>query len=74
MLHLQQYLASGTTYLYKIQFMIKHLRKILQFSFRKLEDTTFVSVPYEQQMLSYQQIEIADGSELEILGEVIITV
>jgi hypothetical protein len=54
--------------------MIKHIKKILQFSFRKLEDTSFVSVPYEQQMLSYQEIEIADGSELEILGEVIITV
>jgi len=44
------------------------------YSWRKVVAGAVVSIPFEQQMVSYQEIEIADTGELIIEGEVVIIV
>lgn len=39
------------------------------FSYRKLIAGQFLSIPFEQQMVVSQEIEIEDTAELEVLGE-----
>lgn len=44
------------------------------FSYRIIDTSIYKFVPVEQQMISYQNIDIEDTGELDIEGEVIIIV
>lgn len=45
---------------------------VKNFSYRQITPDLLVSIPVEQQMLSYQDVTIEDTGELEILGELVI--
>ena len=63
--------TDGNTLLFKdlenIEVSLKELRQG-NFSFRNV--TSIITVPFDQQMLAYQEVLVMD--ELEVLGEVII--
>jgi len=42
------------------------------FSFRDVLPTSTITIPVEQQMLSYQEVSIQDTGELAIEGELVI--
>ncbi len=52
--------------------IIRAPRAVDNFSYRIVQSGVIRLIPLEQQMLSYQEIEIQDTGELEIEGEVVI--
>jgi hypothetical protein len=42
------------------------------FSYRKIQPQSTITVPYEQQMVSYQEIEVLKYGELDNEGEVLV--
>jgi hypothetical protein len=42
------------------------------FSYRKVNTGTTINVPFEQQMISYQEIHVELGGEIDNEGEVLI--
>ena len=57
-----------------VQAAIEEITFNSSYSWRIIQTGNIVTIPYEQQMLSYQEILVMDGGELQIFGEVIITV
>ena len=52
--------------------MIRHIKKINNFSYKIVDTDVYILIPLEQQMSVYQEQEIVDTGELDIEGELVI--